>query len=172
MENINVWFPDELEITTILKHDPTSLQSLVETKQIKGFDLPENEHSVFKILVIFIICHDKLNQSQRKGYCLRFLFRFSIVITKYFSLLIISFTGVASTNTTTTIIVAILSRAIECIANKIRERLPILKVPSSSSKKPENQKMNRRRRRRRILRTQSLSDDELSDNSTYKRISN
>ena len=67
MENINVWFPDESDTTTILKHDPTSLQDLVESKQIKAFDLPENEHTVFKILVIFIICHDKLNQRQRKG---------------------------------------------------------------------------------------------------------
>lgn len=66
VDNVNVWFP-ELEATTILKHDPESLQSLVETKQPKPFDLPESEYTVFKILIIFVLCHDKLGQRQRKG---------------------------------------------------------------------------------------------------------
>lgn len=143
VDNIHIWFPDEVEMTTILKHDPPSLQNLIETKQVKAFDFPENEHTVFKILVSFIICHDKLDQKQRKG--------------------------VGLTNTTTTVIVAIISRAIECIVNKIKERLPTLKVPSPNSKKSGNKKMNRRRRRRRILPTQSLSDDELSDNSNLSQ---
>lgn len=66
VDNINIWF-SETEATSILKHDPVSLSALVETKQTKPFDLPESENTVFKILIVFIICHHKLMQKQYKG---------------------------------------------------------------------------------------------------------
>ncbi|XKL69364.1 hypothetical protein PGB90_007133 [Kerria lacca] len=139
VDNINIWF-SETEATSILKHDPVSLSALVETKQTKPFDLPESENTVFKILIVFIICHHKLMQKQYKG--------------------------TSMVNTASTVIVAIISRAIEFVVSKLKEILPPPEPNSVSIKNEEiKHKENKRRRRRRVLRNISLSDDEVSDSS-------
>lgn len=165
-----MWFP-EIGTTSILKHDPVSLQNLVETKQTKNFDLSEGDNTVFKILVIFIICHDKLRQRQQKGtICILFCCPVNINVSAKIIQNNPSNPGVSS-DSATTIIIAIISRTIECVVSKMKEVLPPL--PSVSSKctpseeaDKETQKCNRRRRRRRgLLRTVSLSEDELSEDS-------
>lgn len=140
VDNINVWFPEPGGTTSILKHDPTSLVELVETKCVRTFDLPENENTVFKVLVVFIICHHKLQQKQYK-------------------------TGTSAIHSASTVIVAFISRTIEYVVKKLKETLPEPTPPIIGSKEDEekNRKAKRRRRRRRICGTGSLTDDELSD---------
>lgn len=71
-------------------------------------------------------------------------------------------------NTASTVIVAIISRAIEFVVSKLKEILPPPEPNSVSIKNEEiKHKENKRRRRRRVLRNISLSDDEVSDSSKY-----
>lgn len=70
-------------------------------------------------------------------------------------------------STASTVIVAIISRTIEFVVNKLKETLP-LPAPSAAKENGQlKQQAKRRRRRRRVPKTGLLSDDELSDNSTY-----
>lgn len=70
-------------------------------------------------------------------------------------------------NTASTVIVALISRAIEFVTGRLKEVLP--SPVESSSLSQENgdvkQKAKRRRRRRHVRKIGVLSDDELSDNS-------
>lgn len=163
VENLNIWF-SESGATKILKHEPATLEELLDTKQMKSFDPPDQENAIFKILIVFVICHHKLQQKQYKG---EWHSSFDCITNDISLNFCDLFVGTSMVSTASTVIVAIISRTIDFVVNKLKETLP-LPAPSSAKENGQlKQQAKRRRRRRRIPKTGLLLDDELSDNSTY-----
>ena len=72
--------------------------------------------------------------------------------------------GASSVKSSSTVIVAIISRTLEYVLNKLKEAVPMPSPPVNVvEKKNSESKAKRRRRRRRILKAKLLSDDESSE---------